>query len=236
MGPWPYSGLVGTSRELLTADGLCGIWVFAGGLVDEGEGAVGDVLTEGDDAGSAEDCGVVVDGVDDALEVEVGGGDAADEEVSGAGDGVGFEYFGDGFEVAGDGVVEAVLADFEGDEGSDGVADGGGVDGGGEVGDDAAAEEPVEAGVDGAAGYAETPGEVQDGHTGVLSQQFDERCVEFVDIVIVPGHGGCLFVGLAGGLLNNVSIMALAPCLGKRAGYSDRRAALGGHLTARVHD
>ena len=142
--------------------------------------AVVDPRRQGDGRGRADHVGVVHDEVDDALQVGVVTRDDPDEEVAGAGDRMRLQHLRDPAEVLDDRVVAAALPDLERAEGGDRVAEGSGVQGGCERADHASSHEPVEPGLDRAAGDAQPPGGAEHSDVRLVGEEADEARVELV--------------------------------------------------------
>jgi hypothetical protein len=93
---------------------------------------------------------------------------------------VGLEDLGDRGQSFGHRIVAARLADLEGDERGHLVAQRGRIHVGPVPGDHAAALQPLQAGLHGAAGNPEAPGGLQHAHPGLGGKQFDQGRVQAV--------------------------------------------------------
>ena len=108
----------------------------------------------------------------------------------GAGDRVRLEHLGDRGEPFRYRIVAAGLADLQGDERGDLVAERGRVYLGPVAGDHAAIGQPVQARLHGAAGDAEPPGGLEHADPGLGGEQFDERGIQAIDPRLLIGSHG----------------------------------------------
>lgn len=92
---------------------------------------------------------------------------------------MGFENLWDGLQV-GHHIIESTLGDFDGRESQHFVAERPEIEVGSEAGDDAALEELVEPGLDGAAGHFQQAGQLENARSRVLGQGTDQLGVEAV--------------------------------------------------------